>query len=371
MFVIQDPTEAQGARLLESLADAFHDAKRIAGAFAYVSSRGVSLLANNDAFRAAAAMHTVDLVVGLDAVTNEEALNSLEAVSNEFQNVTIRAFVNPEPGRTFHPKFCWTEKRGGTGQLVVGSGNLTERGLLGNWEAYTSQPLDHIGLVAVTSAWDTWVARQRSHLLPLDDEEVRRRAKANRIMAIEGDLPTLVVPPSAEEPEPLAITNSAEVLVAEIPSGNTRWNQANFHKKDYFDYFGVQPGKRSLYVFRQVKADGTTGGSEQGRPPVTVRSQNYRFELGAAAGLVYPTDGPPIGVFIRMAPYTFYYRLIMPDDPQFRTVQDILQRHAGSPVIAYRRDGKTAFRMRSVRMAAADLRSAWPAAPFWSLPATP
>ena len=35
MFVIQDPTETQGARLLDSLADAFQDAERIAGAFAF------------------------------------------------------------------------------------------------------------------------------------------------------------------------------------------------------------------------------------------------------------------------------------------------------------------------------------------------
>lgn len=371
MFVIQDPTEAHGDRLLDSLAEAFQNAEKIAGAFAFVSSRGVSLLAKNDAFCTAAGTHPVDLIIGLDAVTNEKALDSLAAVSSEFQNVTVRAFVNPEPRRIFHPKFCWTKRHGGGGQLVVGSGNLTESGLLGNWEAYASQPLTRPELADVVNTWDAWVARHELHLLPLDDAEVRRRAKANVILAREGDLPALVVPPSADEPEPLPITGAAEVLVAEIPNSNKRWNQANFHKRDYVEYFGVRAGEARLFVFRRVMSDGKLGTWEQGRPPVEVKSQNYRFELGAAAGLSYPTDGPPIGVFIRIAPHTFNYRLVMPSDPEFQTVRGLLQQRAGNPAIAYQREDKTAFRMRSTRMSVSELRATWPAAPFWKLPTTP
>jgi len=44
-----------------------------------------------------------------------------------------------------------------------------------------------------------------------------------------------------------------------------------------------------------------------------VRSQNYRFELEAAAGLPYPTSGRPIGIFIRLSTRMFIYKIFMPE----------------------------------------------------------
>jgi hypothetical protein len=68
-------------------------------------------------------------------------------------------------------------------------------------------------------------------------------------------------------------------------------------------------------------------GSQEVRPSVAVRSQNYRFELEAAAGLPYPANGRPIGIFVRIATRTFRYRLLMPDDRLYGQVDNFLSGH--------------------------------------------
>jgi len=364
MLVIQDPTDAQSTYLLESLLDSIRSAEKIAGAFAFASSAGVRLFTEDVAFQQTARRHPVDLVVGIDAVTNEKALDSLTAISQDFPNVRVRAFLNPRRGALYHPKFCWTRTARG-GHLITGSGNLTEGGLLRNWEAYAVDELNSAAISAVELAWNTWTARHAASLLPLDNAEVRKMASANNVLAPEGDLPTLVAPavplaPGAEPVTTLYIPSAATVLVAEIPRAANRWNQANFHRDDFVNFFGAQQGASRLMVFRHVNANGTMAGYERNRPPVTVRSRNFRFELAAAAGLSYPTNGRPIGVFIRVATRTFFYRLMLPVDPEYATIRSLLQRRAGPP----------RERMRSERMTVADLRAEWPTSPFWNLPTT-
>lgn len=365
MLVIQDPTDEQSTYLLESLLDAFRSAETIAGTFAFASSAGVRLFTEDQAFQDAARDHAVDLVVGVDAVTNERALDSLAAVAQNFPNVQVRAFLNPRPGATYHPKFCWTRTATG-GYLITGSGNLTEGGLLRNWEAYSIETLNTVEIDAVESVWTAWTTKHNTSLLPLDNAEIRRLASANNVLALEGDLPTLVAPAApaiagAGPATTLEIPSAAAVLVAEIPRAANRWNQANFHREDFVNFFGAREGTSRLMVFRHVNADGTMAGYERNRPPVTVRSRNFRFELAAAAGLPYPANGRPIGVFVRVATRTFFYRLMLPDDPEYPTVQAMLQGRAGPP----------AQNMRSVRMTVADLRREWPNSPFWNLPMTP
>lgn len=367
MLVIQDPTDEQSTYLLESLLDAFRSAEKIVGAFSFASSAGVRLFTEDPAFREVAGHHPVDLVVGIDAVTNDRALDSLTAVAQEFPNVQVRAFLNPRPEALYHPKFCWTKTAGG-GHLITGSGNLTEGGLLRNWEAYAVEELNELGINAVESAWNTWSAKHNASLLPLDNAAVRRLASANNVLAQEGDLPTLVATPPQSAPgsEPvttLQIPNRATVLIAEIPGRtNDRWNQANFHLDDYRNFFGVREGVLRLVVFRHVNADGTMADYERNRRSVTVRSRNFRFELAAAAGIPYPPEGEgrPIGVYIRVATRTFFYRLMLPADPEYATVRTLLERRAGA----------ASRLMRTTQMTVADLRREWPTAPFWNLPTT-
>lgn len=246
----------------------------------------------------------------------------------------------------------------------MGSGNLTEAGLLGNWEAYSVEQFDSEAMNAMETTWDDWKLRHAGSLLPLDDPAVRERASANTWVVVEGDLPTLVAaaPPEAPTEEPattLVMSGVAEVLVAEIPSSNKRWKQANFHKVDYEGFFRAKAGK--LFVFGHVNDDGTRVDWELNRKPVSVKSHNFRFELAAASGIPYPdaNAGRPVGVFIRVAARRFFYRLVLPDDSEYDAVSDLLQRNAGPPKP----------KMRTVRMTVEQLRTQWPNSPFWQLPA--
>jgi len=127
-------------------------------------------------------------------------------------------------------------------------GNLTESGLLGNWEAYSVEILSSNGIAAVESAWTTWTTRHQQSLLPLDNAEVRRQAAGNTVMAQEGDLPILVAPSAApaEPATPQLMPGTAAVLVAEIPQSGNRWNQANFDLDNYQNFFGAREGADRL-----------------------------------------------------------------------------------------------------------------------------
>lgn len=182
MLVFQDPTNEQSTYLLESLLDAFQSADKVAGAFAFASAAGVRLFTEDAAFQEVARNHSVDLVIGIDAVTNVRALDSLLDAASGHPRFTVRAFLNPRPGALFHPKFCWCRTREGC-QLITGSGNLTEGGLLGNWEAYSVEELNSPGIAAVESAWNNWTAKHHASLLPPDNTDVRRRVRPRTVMA--------------------------------------------------------------------------------------------------------------------------------------------------------------------------------------------
>jgi HKD family nuclease len=361
MFILQDPTAENSTYLLESIADALEGAHHVAGAFAFATSAGVGLLADTPNFRRLAETHSVDLVVGTDAVTNTAALDRLAAVSRLGPQVRVRAFLNPRPQILFHPKFLWT-KNGDGGRLITGSGNLTGTGLTENWEAYTVDQLDAGSLNAVEQTWNTWTTAHDLSLRTMDNPDIRARAAANNVLAREGDLPVVDVPAANRQPPvPPAVRilpDTSPVLIAEIPRSGDRWKQVNFQKADFVEYFGAQPDGR-LMVFRHVREDGMPGQFESERPPVEVASQNYRFELAAAQGLEYPAAGRPIGVYVRTGARSFLYRLVMPADRQHATVSGILDRRG----VASRAGG-----MRSIRMSVAELRREWPGSPFWNLP---
>jgi hypothetical protein len=300
----------------------------------------------------------------LDGVTNLRSLDALAAVAAEFPAVTVRAFLNPTRSGIFHPKFCFVKTAGG-GTVITGSGNLTEGGLLGNWEAYSLETLSSDQMRSIETQFGAWRVLHAGDLRPLDDPEVRQRAAANVIMAREGDLPTLVAPQVAAAAlgEPAVaqrLPDTASVLIAEIPESGDRWKQANFDLDSYRNFFGAREGESQLFIFRHINSDGSMDDYERNRPPVAVKSRNFRFELAAAAGIPYPTGGRPIGVFVRVATRTFYYRLLLPDDPDYATVRGVLV-HLTS-------GGHRSDRMMRERTTVAALRAAWPDAPFWNLP---
>ncbi|MEK7153263.1 MAG: hypothetical protein AAB834_04905, partial [Patescibacteria group bacterium] len=164
-----------------------------------------------------------------------------------------------------------------------------------------------MGISSLESTWTQWCKLHSGELKPVDDTKVIEKAKLNvwkRKVSVVEDIET--IEQSLEDERELEETlelhedfvewefkDSDEVLIAEIPKSGDRWRQANFDKQSFVDFFGAEPGNNNQRILlRNVSPEGKLGEVES-RPSVSVISQNYRFELGAAAGLDYPKANAP------------------------------------------------------------------------------
>ena len=355
---IQDPTDPQAPFLHERILELCEGAIRGVGVFAFVTREGVDLLLRDKIFTTFATKGTFDLIVGIDGVTNVRALTALQEMSRDLPGLKVKVFFHTLSQSVFHPKFCWFRHKS-KGFLVVGSGNLTARGMRGNWEAFSVSELGANSVGGLEAQWTRWIEHHASRLRSLDDEGVLARAALNIRQRRVG------VPEAASEkledettgvetPEPIFLH---EVLVAEIPRAASRWNQANFDLNSFRNFFGVQPGAVRRIVLQHVDSSGALGFLET-RPSVSVRSRNFRFELEAAGGLPYPNKGRPIAVFVRIAQRTFRYRLLMPSDPDHVIISAFLDT---------KWTGRS-NRMRRVIGTSEELRLIWPGSPLWKMP---
>ena len=253
--------------------------------------------------------------------------------------------------------------------LITGSGNLTAGGLRWNIEAFNVTKLNAAEIKVVATQWEEYKTRCATNLLATDDPKVQEKLKQNgekratkpkahpEAEAPEIDIavaPVVALEDSASVDAVPTVQSESEVLVAEIPQSGNRWKQANFNLDTFVNFFGASKTKARRAYFFHVHADGTVGHQEV-RPAVVVVSQNYRFELDAASGLPYPTNGRPIGVFVRVAARTFTYMLLMPNDPAHAAMDALLK--AAKPV--------TGLRMRRVVFTAQAVQTAWPSSPLW------
>ncbi|MBZ4330523.1 phospholipase D family protein [Corallococcus sp. AS-1-12] len=344
---LQDPDGESSSYLLEAILDASHNASEGTGMFAFASAKGVRMLFDDADFAAFLKRASFDLIVGVDAVTNVATLALLKEYTETYRKLVVRVFLHHRKGILFHPKFCWFRSlKGGT--AVLGSGNLTLGGLAGNWEAFSLCGATTAEAQTTAAQWRKWTLSNKARLKSVDDEEVLARAAKNvaaAIPAVDSDDVALDDVSSTTAPD--------TVMIAEIPRGE-RWKQANFDLETFRQFFQATPGARQRVFLWHVAADGTVGDIEV-RPCVSVKSQNYRIELGAAVNLSYPEGSArPIAVFLRSATRKFRYRLLMPEDPSYNHVLRIL---------AQRWTGRTG-RMRRVTMSSDELRRAWPDSPL-------
>lgn len=324
---IQDSQWPDSTYLLEEILVACEDATSGMGVFAFASAPGVKLLLRDPEFSRFLSKSPFELVVGVDAITDINALDAISATAGEHPNLTPRVFLGSMPGSVFHPKMCWFRHPSG-GVCLVGSGNLTPGGLRGNCEAFSIARLTTVQLRTLQRKWNSWSRFHESDLLPVDDPRVRRRARENarrnraqtrpqRNILVEDRNGNISVGP--------ATTDATAVLIAEIPRGGNRWNQANFDIDTFSGFFGAKPGRTQRIMLTHVDTRGLTGPPEV-RPSVAVKSHNYRFELEAASDLQYPSRGRPIAIFVRVATRTFRYRLLMPGTGSHRLASEYLKR---------------------------------------------
>jgi hypothetical protein len=363
-WFLQMPDRASPKLLAKILADC-GPAQEGGAAFAFASAQGVKLLAAEPAFSDFLKSSKFTIVIGLDAITDTRAVDELRKLSKSHPNFRPKLFLHEIAGSIFHPKTVWLRTPKG-GIIITGSGNLTAGGLKFNWEAMAVETLTVAEMAAARTAWDAWLKTHKKELYDLDDPKVKAKAEDN--VRLRMKIKRAVKGAEAGAPEDEAeIEAAAEVvdeieqevklnpvLIAEIPRGSSRWEQANFDKRSFTEFFGVTIGVPHSVRFFYVQDDGSLV-AEKLRPAVPVKSRNFRFELAAAKGVAYPAKGVPIGVFERISESDFQYVLLMPGDKAHTLIEKYL--NADRP--------RTSRLLRRVQMTSGDLRKIWPDAPFF------
>ena len=340
-FCIQDPQYPNSFLLHEALLNACKKSISGGGVYAFVTADGVNLLLDDKIFSGFIGKGKYTLIVGMDDITSEKALSKLKDMKNKYgTNLEVHAFLHNTKGSTFHPKFSWFKTNDG-GTLILGSGNLTQKGLRKNREAFSVVEVDEAGISQIESEWKSWLAFNEKFLREIDDTDVVEKAKDNAINSkwirinkskkkekedqinIEDVSTDVIETPiyTSEEDDAWYFELQNKILFAEIPKSKDRWKQANFDKNTFETFFGAKCGQNGEYrvLLRNINKSGVMGEVEI-RPAVSVASQNYRFELDAASGLSYPENGRPIALFVKISERTFLYELFMPDDSDYGCV---------------------------------------------------
>lgn len=408
MFCIQDPSYENSKYLHETLLSECIGCTTGAGAYAFATKDGIKLLFLDDNFKDFLEKGTFTLVVGTDDITNEHSIVSLIELKEKYKShLVVKAYVHNEKGSTFHPKFSWFQKNRG-GALVLGSGNLTQKGLRHNREAYNVIQYDESGINEVVDEWNRWLAHsipflfditdpivlakakqnsekiravstakatvQREHTINPDeiklsdiyntqpkDKRTSRKALLKKIFTADNKSTSVYSEVTDEEIDIDAsywtISKDSAVLIAEIPKSGNRWKQANFDKDTFENYFGATCGENGEYrvLLKNVNDDGTMGETEI-RPSVSVSSQNYRFELEAASDLDYPNGNErPIAIFAKVSCRDFIYMLLMPEHPNY------------SEVIAFITEtAAPSMKMRRLQYIANDVKTRIPSLALWT-----
>jgi hypothetical protein len=378
-FIFQQPGTT---KLLEAINDAALNAKEGGGIFAFASKGGIeALFACPQISVMLQAGRPFHLIVGIDAITNAEALLCLSEKLLQYRDVlTTEVFLHLHINSTFHPKFSWFEGETDL-RLVVGSGNLTLRGLgqlstsvpaSGNWEAFTVQSLEKNEAEIVKRQIEDWLTSQRAlgTLCSLDDERVRNKAMANGQVRFTTNSPVreeLIVTDRGpvrtlhQESKPLdgIEFDTPEVLIRELPKN--RPGQADVGQNALRQFFGYEGSPKKILV--QYVSNINELGVTHELLLFVNQSKNYRLELSAMSNLRYEiaeNGGRMILVATKFDRRSFRYTVLPVTSHDYQFVERIFNSTSGGL------DGVRP--MREKRISPRELFTAWPSVPSNLLP---
>jgi len=330
-FCMQDPSDPGTRYLYEAIIEAAADATTWRGMYAFASRGGVNQLVEDPVVqRFMERGGVVDLVVGIDAVTNEITLERLRELAERHQEFRPRVFWNGTAG-LFHPKISHFGYPDGTSRLIVGSGNLTPGGLMHNFEGYSvvhSAAEEALDL----SSLDAFLERHADDIRPIDQEALDRAA-LNIIRAVGGvQRPRPPQAPAPRIPRVPAVSRRAaaaalgRVLIAQVPAAGGRWAQVHFNGDITDQYFRLTDVEVQRVYLTQVHQDASRG-EEEVRPCVySAANRNHKIEIGAARGLAYPDRARPLLLFRERQVRVFDYMLLMPGQPGHAQISGLLER---------------------------------------------
>lgn len=320
-FCVQDPTDPGTRYLYEAIIAAAAEASAWQGIYAFATRGGVDKLIEDPVFHDFMRRGgEIDLVVGMDAITNQQALERMQELAARHRTFRPRVFWNEERG-LFHPKISRFTYPNGRKKLIVGSGNLTPGGLMHNFEGYTVIAAGRRETLDISSL-DAFLTRHADDIRPIDQEALDRCAlNVGRPAAVE---PRVRVPtPRPRVARPAVAVALNRVLVAQVPAAGGRWSQVHFSGDIIEQYFRVTDVHVQRVYLTWIHADGTRG-EEEVRPVIYSEvNKNHKIEIGAAKGKDYPAYGPPILLFRERQVRCFDYMLLVPADAAYAAVRKL------------------------------------------------
>ena len=361
---IQDPTYTGTTYLYEAILEAANQAADWRGLYAFASRDGVDhLIEDKIVLDLLEGGGEIDLIVGVDAVTNRTTLERMQELEGRHDNFRPRVFWN-QTRSLFHPKVSDFGLANGGRIVIVGSGNLTPGGLMGNFEAYTiisAERGDEIDFGAL----EEFLERHADGIRRID-EEVLERAAANIIRPLAGVRRGGVRirrRPAVGGPSAIAARDTAgfgRILLAQVPSAGGRWSQVHFNAQVIKAYFRLSHLDTQRVYLTRVLMDATRDEVEVRRCVYSAGSnRNYKIEIGAARYLDYPVEGRPILIFKELQLRTYDYMLLLPGEDGYDAILELSQR-LPSP-------GRGLPRPITDRV---GLANAWPDCPLLHVPET-
>lgn len=348
-FCMQDPTDPGTRYLYEAIIGAAADATTWRGMYAFATRGGVDQLIEDPVVHEFMRRGgEIDLIVGIDAVTNRQTLERMQTLEARHRHFRPKVFWNTTRG-LFHPKISHFGYADGRKKLILGSGNLTPGGLRHNFEGYSVISGGRQEAIDLSSL-DAFIARHEADIRPIDQAALDRAA-LNVVRPVTG----LSSPRASQLRPPRAIPKEAvldRILLAQVPAAGGRWSQVHFNTQITERYFRVTDVSTQRVYLTSIDAANVRG-EEEVRPVVFSQANgNHKIEIAAAKALDYP-DSPPLLVFRERQVRCFDYMLLMPDSPGYGALLALSQR---LPTIG-----------RGLRRAITDmvtLSEAWPACPL-------
>ena len=330
-FCVQDPTHADTTYLYEAIIGAAHGATTWRGVYAFATREGVNWLFDDPVIsQLVTSGGEIDLLVGLDAVTNRQTLERLQELEQGCQHFRPRVFWN-DVASLFHPKISDFTYPDGGRTLIVGSGNLTPGGLVNNVEAYTTISADRAEEIDVT-ALDEFLERHAEAMRRIDDKALAR-AERNLISRVnqgqQGGRINITSPPRTHRPVRLVpagrkggVARVDRILIAKVPRAGDRWSQVHFNADVVRNYFRlVDFGTQRAYLV-QVGHDGVRSDVEVRQCVYSQSNKNHKIEFRAASGRDYP-ESPPVLVLRERQLRAFDYMLLFPDAEGYSEVVEL------------------------------------------------
>jgi HKD family nuclease len=323
-FCMQDPTDPDTRYLYEAIIAAVADATTWRGMYAFATRGGVDQLIEDPiVLEFLRRGGEIDLIVGIDAVTNKQSLIRMQELEGRYRKFRPRVFWNSTRG-LFHPKISYFGYANGDKTLIVGSGNFTPGGLTHNFEAYNVISSDRREKFDLSSL-DQFMARHAGDIRPIDQAALDRAA-LNLVRPVAG-VPRARLPTTSRPARPTpgttarpAVASGERILIAQVPAAGGRWSQVHFNADIVRQYFQVSDNKIQRVYLTRIESNGVRG-EEEVRPVVySEANKNHKIEIAGAKGLEYPSS-PPILVFRERQVRTFDYMLLMPGSPGYDAVR--------------------------------------------------